>query len=177
MRPARPTKLAAIQPTTTDVLVPPEEVGVALGVAEDAMLLVAGTILDSENVGTLLVGISTGVIEVLRLLVEEVEVAKVVGRASALLEELVDVLVVAVAVGVVGVVEVVVGVVLVVAGVDDDDVSAGGVTATEVPDDDVAAALVLVSVGTIGAAVGALEAVGKIAVGLNRGRRSPASNA
>lgn len=49
--------------------------------------------------------------------------------------------------------------------------------ATEVPDDDVAAALVLVSVGTIGAAVGALEAVGKIAVGLNRGRRSPASNA
>jgi hypothetical protein len=63
MRPARPTKLAAIQPTTTDVLVPPEEVGVALGVAEDAMLLVAGTILDSENVGTLLVGISTGVID------------------------------------------------------------------------------------------------------------------
>ena len=67
------------------------------------------------------------ILTVLRLLVEEVEVAKVVGRASALLEELVDVLVVAVAVGVVGV-EVVVGVVLVVAGVDDDDVSAGGVT-------------------------------------------------
>jgi hypothetical protein len=68
------------------------------------------------------------ILTVLRLLVEEVEVAKVVGRASALLEELVDVLVVAVAVGVVGVVEVVVGVVLVVAGVDDDVVSAGGVT-------------------------------------------------
>jgi hypothetical protein len=58
MRPATPTKPAAIAPTTMDVLVPPVVDG--LGVAEDAILLVRGRRLVSVIGGTLLEGRTTG---------------------------------------------------------------------------------------------------------------------
>jgi hypothetical protein len=63
MRPARPTKPAAIPPTTIDVLVPPVPVAVgdALGVVNDAVLLGKGRKLVSVNRGTLLDGKNTGV--------------------------------------------------------------------------------------------------------------------
>jgi hypothetical protein len=64
MRPASPTKPAAIPPTTTDVLVPPVVAGAELGVAEVAMLLVVGVMSDSVNVeGILVVGRSTGAMD------------------------------------------------------------------------------------------------------------------
>jgi len=62
IRPATPTKPAAIAPTTIDVLVPPVADGVGVGVAEDAtLLLVRGRKLVLVNAGsTLLVGIIKG---------------------------------------------------------------------------------------------------------------------
>lgn len=81
MRPARPTKPAAIPPTTTDVLVPPDGEAVALGVAETVgivKLLATGRVKESVNTGTLLVGTTTGE-KGIKLVVEELEVEEVVG--------------------------------------------------------------------------------------------------
>lgn len=88
MRPASPTKPAAIPPTTTDVLVPPVVAGAELGVAEVAMLLVVGILSDSVNVeGILVVGRSTGVMEVMLL------VLKVLGVEEEIVGAEVEVLV------------------------------------------------------------------------------------
>ena len=59
MRPARPTKPAAIPPTKRDVLVLPVAVVVGLGVAEVALIERGGAIV-LVYAGTLLVGRNTG---------------------------------------------------------------------------------------------------------------------
>jgi len=92
IRPATPTRPAAIPPTTTDVLEPPVVAGAELGVAEVAMLLVVGVMSDSVNEAILVVGRSTGAMEVMPLVLKVLEVEEEIVGAEV--EVLVDVLVV-----------------------------------------------------------------------------------